>query len=57
MSERRAFLDAIRAQPDEAATRLIYADWLDEHGESLRADLIRYQVAATRLDADGRPHE
>ena len=57
MPERRAFLDAIRAQPDEAAPRLIYADWLDEHGESLRADLIRYQVAASRLDADGEAHE
>ena len=46
MPERADFLNAIRAEPDEDAPRLIYADWLDDHGESLRADFIRFGVAA-----------
>ena len=45
MTDRRAFLDAIRADPDADAPRLIYADWLDEHDEADRAAFIRYQVA------------
>jgi len=32
MSDNDAFLDAIRAAPNDVATRLVYADWLDEHG-------------------------
>lgn len=30
--EQQAFLDAIREDPADAATRYAYADWLDEHG-------------------------
>jgi uncharacterized protein (TIGR02996 family) len=42
-----AFLRAIHAAPEEDAPRLIYADWLEESGESLwtvRAEFIRVQV-------------
>ena len=45
MAERSAFLDAIRADPEADAPRLIYADWLDENGDPERAAFIRYQVA------------
>jgi uncharacterized protein (TIGR02996 family) len=41
-----AFLRAIHAAPDDAAPRLVFADWLDEHGEPERADLIRRMIAA-----------
>jgi uncharacterized protein (TIGR02996 family) len=41
---RAAFLDAIRAEPDEMAHRLVFADWLDEHGDEARAEYIRLQV-------------
>lgn len=34
MSENDAFLDAIRAAPNDVATRHVYADWLDEHGHA-----------------------
>jgi uncharacterized protein (TIGR02996 family) len=34
MSDREALLAAIAANPREETTRLVYADWLDEHGES-----------------------
>src|SRR4051812_46207764 len=48
MSE-RAFLDAIIAEPDEDAHRLVFADWLDEHGQSERAEFIRTQCALARM--------
>jgi uncharacterized protein (TIGR02996 family) len=47
-------LAAIAAAPDDDATRLVYADWLDEHGgeaEQAHAELIRCQVELARLDA------
>jgi uncharacterized protein (TIGR02996 family) len=43
-----AFLQAILADPDDDAPRLIYADWLDEQGESQRAEFIRVQCALAR---------
>ena len=39
--DREAFLAAIRAEPESDAPRLIYADWLDDHGEAARAEFIR----------------
>ena len=46
MPEREQFLAAIRQAPDDDAPRLIYADWLDDQGETTRADFIRFGVAA-----------
>src|SRR5262245_34901242 len=54
MAEREALLRAIRESPDEDAPRLVYADWLDEHGEAARAELIRVQCELARL-AEGDP--
>lgn len=48
MSEREAFLAAIIRRPDDDVPRLIFADYLDERGESARAELIRLQCAAAR---------
>jgi uncharacterized protein (TIGR02996 family) len=39
-----AFLAAIRDEPDDDLPRLAFADWLEEHGRSERAELIRAQV-------------
>jgi uncharacterized protein (TIGR02996 family) len=50
MSQRQAFIDAILASPDDDAPRLIYADWLEERGESARAEFIRVQCELARLD-------
>ena len=44
MSDRDGFLRAITAAPADDLPRLIYADWLDEHGESERAEFIRLQI-------------
>ncbi|HEX3152452.1 MAG TPA: TIGR02996 domain-containing protein [Gemmataceae bacterium] len=50
--DERAFFDAIRGVPDDDGPRLIFADWLDEHGESDRADFIRIQCALEGLSED-----
>ena len=34
---------AVRADPWDDAPRLVFADWLDEHGESALAAFIRVQ--------------
>src|SRR5262245_19590058 len=52
MADADALLRAILATPDDDAPRLVYADWLDEQGESDRAAFIRAQVELARLPAD-----
>jgi uncharacterized protein (TIGR02996 family) len=54
-AEEAALLAAIHEAPEDDAPRLVYADWLEDHGESDRADFIRAQVELARLDeADPR---
>lgn len=43
MTHDEAFIQAIREAPHDDAPRLIYADWLEEHGQADRADFIRVQ--------------
>jgi uncharacterized protein (TIGR02996 family) len=46
------FLRAICANPADDAPRLVFADWLDEHGETDRARFIRLHIdLARRPDA------
>ena len=47
-TDERAFLAAIRDQPDEDTPRLVYADWLTEHGRPDRADFIRVEIELAR---------
>lgn len=52
MDDRRALMAAIIANPEEDTPRLMFADWLDEHGgehDRARAAFIRLQVEAARL--------
>jgi uncharacterized protein (TIGR02996 family) len=42
--EEATFLAAIAAEPDDDTTRLVYADWLEEHEQAERADAIRRGV-------------
>lgn len=37
------FLNAIAAEPHERTLRLVYADWLDEHDDRARAELVRVE--------------
>src|SRR5262249_13724983 len=52
MNAHRPFLDDIRTSPEEDAPRLIYADWLDDHGDADGAEFIRVSRRAARLGAD-----
>jgi uncharacterized protein (TIGR02996 family) len=45
----RGLLRAVLEEPGEDAHRLVYADWLDEQGQSDRAEFIRVQVELARL--------
>ncbi len=55
MPTAEAFLEAIIANPDDDAPRLMYADWLEEQGDAARAEFIRVQIALARMgEEDGR---
>jgi uncharacterized protein (TIGR02996 family) len=47
-----AFLEAIADNPDDDTPRLVYADWLDDHGDAHRAEFIRVQCELARLPAE-----
>jgi uncharacterized protein (TIGR02996 family) len=49
MNEQDGFLRAIIEQPDDDGHRLVYADWLEEHGEEARAGFIREQMELAKL--------
>ncbi len=48
MSHGDAFLQAVLAEPDDDAPRMIYADWLEERGDP-RGAFIRLQCVLQRL--------
>ncbi|HYT94378.1 MAG TPA: TIGR02996 domain-containing protein [Gemmataceae bacterium] len=52
MSEEANLLHAIVEQPEDDGVRLVYADWLEEHGRPERADFIRLQIELARLPMD-----
>jgi uncharacterized protein (TIGR02996 family) len=53
-----AFLADILAHPDDDTPRLVYADWLAEHGDPDRAAFIRTQIEAHRSpEFDRRRYE
>ena len=59
MTEREALLHAIRLEPHEDTPRLVYADWLDEHGDAAdraHAEQIRVQIefSAHRIELPWR---
>src|SRR5579884_3454044 len=48
----RAFIQAIQETPEDDAPRLIYADWLEDHGDADRAEFIRIQCRLAHLAED-----
>jgi uncharacterized protein (TIGR02996 family) len=50
MREESAFLDALRSDPGDVATRLAYADWLEERGDA-RGEHLRLEAEAERIQA------
>src|SRR4051812_11357698 len=57
MSDRDALLAAVFARPADDAPRLVYADWLDEHGEPAQAAFIRAQIELARTDPNTNEYE
>jgi uncharacterized protein (TIGR02996 family) len=49
MTDRDALLRAIIESPADDAPRLVYADWLDEHGDPVRAEFIRLQCEQSQI--------
>ena len=49
MSDEAAFLAALKANPADDLTRLVYADWLDEHGDASKAEYLRQVVDLVRV--------
>jgi uncharacterized protein (TIGR02996 family) len=52
MSHEDGFLQSILDEPDDDTPRLVYADWLEEHGEPQRAAFIRAQCRLAVMDED-----
>lgn len=48
--EQAALLAAIVAEPDEDTPRLVYADWLQEHGDDEQAQFIRDSIQIEWLE-------
>src|SRR5262245_57384388 len=44
-----ALLQAVLDDPTDDAPRLVHADWLEEHGQAARAELIRAQCRLEQL--------
>ena len=49
--EREALLQTIAEKPEDDAPRLVFADWLEEHGEPM-AELVRLQAQLLLLTPD-----
>lgn len=52
MIDDQELLSAIIADPDDDPPRLVYADWLEEHGQQDRAKLIRVQIELAHMPDD-----
>ena len=46
--DERPFVEAIVANPNDDELRLVYADWLEEHGDE-RAEWLRAEIVMRRL--------
>src|ERR1700722_12034229 len=51
MSRAEEFLHVIRDDPNDYVTRLVFADWLEEHGDP-RAELFRLYCEMASLPRD-----
>jgi uncharacterized protein (TIGR02996 family) len=52
MTQGDILLQAILDDPDDDGIRLVYSDWLEEHGEHERAEFLRVQCGLARLEED-----
>lgn len=49
-----AFLRMIHENPNDDGPRLVFADWLEEQGDSIRASMIRDHIELTQMRLNGR---
>jgi uncharacterized protein (TIGR02996 family) len=49
LATHKPFIDAIAEDPDDDTDRLVYADWLDEHGHP-GAEYLRLEVELNSID-------
>ncbi len=54
--ERAALVAAARDEPYDPARRLVYADWLDDHGEAVQAARQREEARVLGLMAERRAY-
>jgi uncharacterized protein (TIGR02996 family) len=52
MTDRESFLRAICNDPADDTARLVFADWLEEHGEASRGEFIRVEVQLANRNPD-----
>lgn len=52
MSTGQVLFQDILEHPDDSGLRRIYADWLEDHGQTARAELIRVQCDLAEMDDD-----
>src|SRR5262245_17230006 len=52
MTDEKGLLAAIWDDPHDDTPRLVYADWLDDHGQNARAEFIRIQCQLARLEEE-----
>jgi uncharacterized protein (TIGR02996 family) len=57
MDDTEALLQAVLDAPDDDNPRLAYADYLQTHGDPMRAQFIRVQIALARLPEGGELHQ
>lgn len=53
VSEETAFLARLKEDPGDLGLRLVFADWLEEHGRVALAELFRVEVELARLPPFG----
>ncbi len=53
MTDRDALIRAVIAAPENDLPRLVFADWLEEHGEPTRAEFIRLQCELGQVEEFG----
>ncbi len=50
MNQEEAFIEDIAEHPEDDTPRLVFADWLEDHGDEARAEFIRVQCQLANLD-------
>lgn len=52
--DEQSLLAAVAADPASDLPRLVYADWLDDHGQAIRAEFVRLQCEIAKLEVGPR---